>query len=151
VHKTKGRKEKDTPVGIKVRVQTWFCGGGEARYWRVEENDDGTRETPAVHNRTDMAEAVHGESDGIGGDAVITITRQGESVDTPEEDAVTAAVTAIDSDDEVLVPGVKGAGMSEGVSVELVEVPQKATAAVIVIDSDDEVAEKERTHPSSRG
>jgi hypothetical protein len=87
-----------------VRVQTWFRGGGEARYWRVEENDDGgTRATPVVHGRTEVVELIHGEGDGVVDDAVITVASADESVDTPKEDA-TAAVIAIDSDDEVLVP-----------------------------------------------
>jgi hypothetical protein len=124
-----------------VRVQTWFRGGGEARYWRVEENDDGTRETPVVHGRTEAVETIHGEGDGVVDDAVITVASADESVDTPKEDAP-AAVIVIGSDDEVLVP--RGKGPIPVVEVdssdELVgALKEEATAAAIAIDSDDEV------------
>jgi hypothetical protein len=148
----KGMRVPDDKLYRRVRVQTWFRGGGEARYWRVEESDDGRRETSVVHSRTEVTEAIHGEGDGAVDDtvndavddAVITIARKDESVDTPEDAA--AAVGVIDSDDEALVPWVKGAVISEGESGELVEVRKEAAAAV-VIDSDDEVLVPRRKGP----
>jgi hypothetical protein len=118
-----------------VRVQTWFRGGGEARYWRVEENDDGTWDTPVVHGRTEEVETIHGEGDGVVDDAVITVASGDELVDIPEEQAAAAAVV-IDSDDEVLVPWVRGAVINADESVEATE---EAAAVVAVADSDDEV------------
>jgi hypothetical protein len=148
----KGMRVPDDKLYRRVRVQTWFRGGGEARYWRVEESDDGRRETSVVHSRTEVTEAIHGEGDGAVDDtvndavddAVITIARKDESVDTPEDAA--AAVGVIDSDDEALVPWVKGAVISEGESGELVEVRKEAAVAV-VIDSDDEVLVPRRKGP----
>jgi hypothetical protein len=145
----KGMRVPDDKLYRRVRVQTWFRGGGEARYWRVEESDDRRRETPVVHGRTEVTEAIHGEGDGAVDDAVddavITIARKDESVDTPEDAA--AAVVVIDSDDEALVPWVKGAVISEGGSGLSVEVRKEAAAAVIVIDSDDEVLVPRRKGP----
>jgi len=65
-------KGSDGELYRMVRVQTWFRGGGEARYggWeRMMMNE----ETPVVHSRTEAAEAIHGEGDGAVDDAVITI------------------------------------------------------------------------------
>lgn len=135
VHGNKDHKRTrvaDNELYRMVRVQTWFRGGGEARYWRVEENGDGTRETPIDHGKTDAAEAIHGEDSSAIDATVVTIASGDESVDIPE---VEAAAAVVDSDDEVLVPWHPRAVIHDDESVEATE----EAAAVVVVDSDDEV------------
>jgi hypothetical protein len=131
----------DNELYREIRVQTWFRGNGEARYWRVKEDDDGARQTPVAHGRTEVAaDAIRGEGDGTVDNAVITVPSADDPVDTPKEDA-TATVIVIDSDDELLVP------RRPIRAVESVSTPEEeVTAAGIVIDSDDEVLV-----PRSRG
>jgi hypothetical protein len=138
-----GRKKRGAAKYMKARGQTWFRGGGEARYWLVQENenDDRARQAPVAHGETEVAGVVQGESDRAVGDAVITVSSTDDPVDPPREDA-TAAVIVIDSDDEVLVPRRKGAtrAVDIGSSDGSISTPEEvATAAVIVIDSDDEM------------
>jgi hypothetical protein len=132
----KDRRKRGAAKYRKARGQTWFRGGGEARYWLVQENENDNRARQAP---VEVAGVVQGES--AVGDTVITVSSTDDPVDPPREDA-TAAVIVIDSDDEVLVPRRKGATRAVEVSSsdDCVGMPEEvATAAVIVIDSDNEV------------
>jgi hypothetical protein len=120
----------------EVRVQTWFRGNGERRYWSIED-DDGARQIPEV-----AADENQGEEDGTVDDTVITVSSADNSVNTQEDD-VAAVEIVIDSDDEVLVPVRKGPTRPVQIdsSDESVGTPEdEVTGAVIVIDSDDEVS-----------
>jgi hypothetical protein len=139
-------KVPDEELFREIRVQTWFRGNGEARYWRVEEGDGVAEETPAVHGGSGIAGVIDGEGtiDEEGtcttDDTTNAIANAREPLDTREE--ARAAVIVIDSDDEdfvrpeeVPIRAAEGDNRDESVST-----PEKeSTATGVDIDSDNEL------------
>lgn len=135
-------KVPDDGLYRAIRVQTWFRGNGEARYWRVEEGDAAVDETPVVHGRSGMADAID--------DAAIAMASGGEPADTQEAEA-RAAIMIIESGDEAFVcreegpiPAATGDSRDESARTPEME----ATATAVVIDSDDELLVSRRRRPT---
>jgi hypothetical protein len=136
VHKQ--NKVPDNKLYREVRVQTWFRGNGEARYWRVEEQDGVAEEAPVIRGGSGMAGAIDGEGTGATDKSTNTIASAREPANTRGEEAV----IVIDSNDddfirqeEVPIRAAEGDNRDESVST-----PEKeSTATAVVIDSDDEL------------
>jgi hypothetical protein len=138
----------DEKLYKEVRVQTWFRGNGEARYWRVEEHDDVAEETPVVHSEGGMADVIDGDDTGAINDAPIAIASEHESADMRE--GVRASLIVIESDDEVFVRRGKGRirPAKDDSRDESVGVPEKdPRATTVIIDSDDELLAPRRRRP----
>jgi hypothetical protein len=111
-HEEEGHKKRGAAIYRQVRGQTWFWGGGEARYWWVceepvgsaDDEEDGTREGLPIDSRTgvEAVEAIRGDSINAVDGPVIVIPSD------DEVEAIEAPVIIIDSDDEVLVPTRRG-------------------------------------------
>jgi hypothetical protein len=143
-HGNKVHKRNEVPddeLYRAIRVQTWFRGNGEARYWRVEEDDNVAGGTPVVHSGSGTADAIKWEGTGATDDTTNTIASGREPADTREEEA-RVVVVITDSDDEgfvreeeVPIRAAEGDNRDESVST-----PEKeSTATTVVIDSDDEL------------
>jgi hypothetical protein len=133
-------KVPDKELFREIRVQTWFRGNSEARYWRVDEGDKVAEVMPVVYSRSGIVGFIDEEGTRATDDTTNTIANAYEPVDTRE--GARAAVIVIDSDnkdfvrrEEVPIRAAEGDNRDESVST-----PEKeSTATAVDIDSNNEL------------